>query len=170
VEDSHPSDRTSSAPTHQRNAPRPDTPSPPPPQVTPSSLLLHYYSSRPGLWPIVVGVLKGMSKEFFGFELGVELMQSREEGADHEVFQLTYPHQAQLEGWGAELSDGDASGLYRMPPGLFYRLHPFHLLLAEDLTVVQAGPAIRKIAPALAMGDELGKHFKVRRGFMFGGE
>jgi hypothetical protein len=34
--------------------------------VGPESLLLHYYSSRPGLWPIVVGVLKGMSKTYFG--------------------------------------------------------------------------------------------------------
>lgn len=112
--------------------------------------MLHYYSSRPGLWPIVVGVLKGgcwlvgagwlalgrsgvlvpqapastqlpcasppglaprsstspprgappppqsppgMSKEYFGFELGVELVESRDGGADHEVFRLTYPYQ-----------------------------------------------------------------------------
>lgn len=65
-------------------------------QVTPESLLLHYYSSRPGLWPIVVGVLKGMSKEYFGFEVGVELLESRDEGADHEVFRLSYPYQEQV--------------------------------------------------------------------------
>ena len=46
----------------------PDLP-PLPSQITPDSLLLHYYSSRPGLWPIVVGVLKGLSKEYFGFEV-----------------------------------------------------------------------------------------------------
>lgn len=33
-----------------------------PPQVTATSLELHYYSARPGLWPIVVGVLKGVCK------------------------------------------------------------------------------------------------------------
>lgn len=41
------------------------------PQVTPESLLLHYFSNRPGLWPIVVGVLKGMSNDYFKLDLQV---------------------------------------------------------------------------------------------------
>lgn len=40
-------------------------------QVTPESLLLHYFSNRPGLWPIVVGVLKGMSNDYFKLDLKV---------------------------------------------------------------------------------------------------
>jgi hypothetical protein len=55
-------------------------------QVTPESLLLHYYSNRPGLWPIVVGVLKGMSQDYFKLDLAFELLHSRDKGdADHEV-------------------------------------------------------------------------------------
>lgn len=55
-------------------------------QVTPESLLLHYYSPRPGLWPIVVGVLKGVAAGFFSLQLQVELLHSRERGdSDHEV-------------------------------------------------------------------------------------
>jgi hypothetical protein len=55
-------------------------------QVTPESLLLHYYSSRPGLWPIVVGALKGMSTAFFKLQLQIEVLHSREKGdCDHEV-------------------------------------------------------------------------------------
>lgn len=48
---------------------------------------LHYYSSRPALWPIVVGVLKGVSKEYFKFDITIDLLSARErdEGADHEV-------------------------------------------------------------------------------------
>jgi Haem-NO-binding len=55
--------------------------------VTPESLLLHYYSSRPGLWPIVKGVLSGMAVQFFGLEgLNLELLHSRHAGdCDHEV-------------------------------------------------------------------------------------
>lgn len=130
-------------------------------QVTPESLLLHYYSSRPGLWPIVVGVLKGMSKEFFGFEVGVELVESRDEGAHHEVFRLTYPYQETLRHYGGGGADA-ALASYAMPPALFYRLFPFHLLLAEDLTVLQAGPQVKRIAPSLAPGDRFVRHFKVR--------
>lgn len=40
-------------------------------QITPESLLLHYFSNRPGLWPIVVGVLKGLSSDYFNCELQV---------------------------------------------------------------------------------------------------
>jgi hypothetical protein len=40
-------------------------------QVTSESLLLHYFSNRPGLWPIVVGVLKGMSNDYFKLDLQV---------------------------------------------------------------------------------------------------
>lgn len=55
-------------------------------QVKAESLVLHYHSARPALWPIVVGVLKGVCQEFFGFEVDVELTASREAGtSDHEV-------------------------------------------------------------------------------------
>lgn len=40
-------------------------------QVTPESLQLHYFSNRPGLWPIVVGVLKGLSNDYFKLDLQV---------------------------------------------------------------------------------------------------
>lgn len=33
--------------------------------------MLHYFSNRPGLWPIVVGVLKGMSNDYFKLDLKV---------------------------------------------------------------------------------------------------
>jgi hypothetical protein len=40
-------------------------------QVTAESLDLHYFSNRPGLWPIVVGVLKGLSNDYFKLDLQV---------------------------------------------------------------------------------------------------
>lgn len=138
--------------------------------MTPESLLLHYHSSRPGLWPIVVGVLRGMSKEYFGFEVGVELVRSRDDGADHEVFRLTYPRQEALRGYGDDAAaavDAAAAGaLYGMPPALFYRLHPFHVLLADDLSVLQAGPGLRRIAPACRPGEPFVRHFKVRHPYV----
>lgn len=55
-------------------------------QVTPESLLLHYNSMRPGLWAIVVGVLKGVSSQYFNMPLQIQLLHSRERGdSDHEV-------------------------------------------------------------------------------------
>lgn len=44
------------------SSPPPSSLPPVPLQVTGTSLLLHYHSVRPALWPIVVGVLKGASQ------------------------------------------------------------------------------------------------------------
>jgi hypothetical protein len=57
------------------------------PKVTPTSLELHYYSSRPGLWSLVVGVLKSMAPRYCGIaQLGIKLIAARHLGnCDHEV-------------------------------------------------------------------------------------
>jgi len=34
-------------------------------KVTPKSVELHYFSKRPALWPLVVGVLRGMARSYF---------------------------------------------------------------------------------------------------------
>ncbi len=39
--------------------------------MTPTSLLLHYQSMRPALWPIVSGVLKGVAPVLFSHEVQV---------------------------------------------------------------------------------------------------
>lgn len=51
---------------------------------TPSSLTLHYYSERPGLAPLVIGLLKGLG-ERFGLRLEVEVRRSEGE-RPHDVF------------------------------------------------------------------------------------
>lgn len=38
-------------------------------QVTSTSLLLHYHSRQPGLWPLLVGILKSVTKKVLGHEL-----------------------------------------------------------------------------------------------------
>lgn len=59
--------------------------------VGPESLELHYYSNRPALGPIVVGVLRGLAERYWGMgeQLIVRLLRGREDGTDdHEVFTL----------------------------------------------------------------------------------
>ncbi|BBM86917.1 heme NO-binding domain-containing protein [Candidatus Uabimicrobium amorphum] len=57
--------------------------------VTENSLLLHYYSHRKGLAPMVIGLLQGLGKRF-SLEVVVTLTQSREQGADHDIFSVTW--------------------------------------------------------------------------------
>lgn len=51
-----------------------------------------------------------------------------------------------------------------MPAHLFYKLHPFHLLISEDMTLLQVGPAIERTVPGVKVGDHFITHFKVGGG------
>ena len=58
----------------------------PPLQVTPTSLVLHYYSQRQGLSPWVEGIVDEVATTMFGVQISMETMRSRKQGtSDHEV-------------------------------------------------------------------------------------
>ena len=63
-------------------------------EMTAGSMRLHYYSSRAGLAPFVVGLLHGLAKHF---SVTLEVEHVSAEGADHEEFLLKYA-QAQETG------------------------------------------------------------------------
>ncbi|MEH2323252.1 MAG: heme NO-binding domain-containing protein [Nostoc sp.] len=54
-----------------------------------NTLELHYHSSREGLAPMVVGLVKGLGTRF-NTEVNVTQTQNREEGAEHDVFLIEY--------------------------------------------------------------------------------
>ena len=53
-------------------------------------LHLHYYSSRPGLTPMVVGLIRGLAA-VLATEVEVTVVDSRASGADHDTFLVRYP-------------------------------------------------------------------------------
>ena len=53
--------------------------------LTDHSLLLHYYTHRPGLAPFVVGLVEGLGA-LFGNEARVTQTESKAAGASHDVF------------------------------------------------------------------------------------
>lgn len=53
--------------------------------VDDSTVTLHYLTERPGLAPMVRGLLKGLASRF-DTTIEIELTESRSEGADHDVF------------------------------------------------------------------------------------
>lgn len=68
--------------------------------VQEESLNLHYHSTRLGLAPMVVGLLKGVGKRF-KTEVDVTQTRSREQGAPHDEFSINFKVQ--------ETCDGDSS-------------------------------------------------------------
>jgi hypothetical protein len=57
-----------------------------------ASLKLHYRSSREGLAPMIVGLVKGLGTRF-DTEVDITQTQSRDDGAEHDEFLVKYkPH------------------------------------------------------------------------------
>lgn len=51
--------------------------------------ILHYYSDRPGLEHIVIGIVKAVAKELHSAEVHVEVIQSKTDDCDHVQFAIT---------------------------------------------------------------------------------
>jgi hypothetical protein len=58
-------------------------------EITDHSLRLHYHSHRPGLAPFVVGLMQGLGR-MFQTPVTVRRIEAKEEGADHDVFTVTW--------------------------------------------------------------------------------
>jgi hypothetical protein len=56
---------------------------------TATSLVLHYQSNRQGLTPFVIGLVEGLAQRF-SVEVQVEIVHTRDGGADHEAFLVRY--------------------------------------------------------------------------------
>lgn len=55
--------------------------------VTAKGLVLHYFSERSGLAPMVIGLVEGLGKRF-GQQLEIERLTRREAGDDHDSFAI----------------------------------------------------------------------------------
>ncbi|GFR47155.1 hypothetical protein Agub_g8846, partial [Astrephomene gubernaculifera] len=131
--------------------------------VGPESLELHYYSNRPALGPIVVGVLQGLAERYWdvgGGRLGVQLLRGRDDGSeDHEVFLVTYPYQEVLRSWDEATAPKHS---FTLNPDTFYNIFPFHILLDKQCCVLQTGAALARLFPEMQQGTYLGDHFQLR--------
>jgi hypothetical protein len=52
------------------------------------SIHVHYFSKRYGLKEFVRGLLQGLG-EMYSTEVAIELLESRDEGSDHEIFKVS---------------------------------------------------------------------------------
>ncbi len=57
--------------------------------ITDSTLLLHYRSDRPGLTPLVIGLVKGLGK-MFNTAVEIAVVEDKAAGADHDIFRINY--------------------------------------------------------------------------------
>lgn len=54
-----------------------------------NTFLLHYHSKRDGLWPMVLGFIKGLGQRF-NTSVEISRVGGKENGLDHDQFRVTY--------------------------------------------------------------------------------
>ena len=58
-------------------------------EATPNGLHLHYFTRRPGLTAFVTGLLQGLG-QLYGTPCSSTMIQRKDQGADHDVFAVTW--------------------------------------------------------------------------------
>ncbi|XP_075234533.1 guanylate cyclase soluble subunit beta-1-like [Lycorma delicatula] len=111
------------------------------------ALVLHYYSDRPGLEHIVIGIVKTVASKLHDTEVEVEITKTKEE-CDHVQFLIT-----EKSGRGkvanTPIEEIQTMSLEpKVSPATFCRVFPFHLMFDRDLCVQQTGATISRILPS----------------------
>nr|CAD7570520.1 unnamed protein product [Timema californicum] len=110
------------------------------------ALVLHYYSDRPGLEHIVIGIVKTVASKLHDTEVAVEIFKTKEE-CDHVQFLITelsgpgrvsHPEMAEIETLSLEP---------KVSPATFCRVFPFHLMFDRKLKIVQTGSTVARVMP-----------------------
>jgi guanylate cyclase soluble subunit beta len=138
-------------------------------RLSPTVLVIHYYSARPLLWSLVVGILTGVARAHWNHGIECRLLRGKDDGScDHDVIEVTLPPEAAMAEDAAvarwrRRSDFVRASAHSLEPGLFARLFPFHMVLSDDgLAVLSTGDVLRRVLPAVKDGDAFTAHFEVR--------
>eukprot|EP00043_Microstomoeca_roanoka_P010936 m.103362 g.103362 ORF g.103362 m.103362 type:complete len:841 (-) comp15041_c0_seq1:85-2607(-) len=109
-------------------------------------ILLHYYSSRPGLWPYAYNLLKKVAQTLYGFDFEAEHYQKKDEGKDHDIFKLYVPEEAFA---GEDFDENQhqaalANAKLSADPLLFDELFPWHVQIDRKMRVLSMGSSLQK--------------------------
>ncbi|XP_014243473.1 guanylate cyclase soluble subunit beta-1 [Cimex lectularius] len=110
------------------------------------TLILHYYSDRPGLEHIVIGIVKEVTSSLHNTEVKVEIIKTKEE-CDHVQFLITE------KGGNGKVAPPDLNEFEtlsqepKISPKTFCNIFPFHMMFDRELKLHQTGSAIARIIP-----------------------
>ncbi|XP_046624706.1 soluble guanylate cyclase gcy-33-like [Neodiprion virginianus] len=116
------------------------------------ALILHYYSDRPGLEHIVIGIVKTVAKKLHGTDVDMRILKTKNE-CDHVQFLIT---DSSTPGVVSKPMIAELQTLSREPrvsPATFCRVFPFHLMFNRQLTIVQTGSTITRVIPQVSTGN-----------------
>ncbi|CAK1542685.1 unnamed protein product [Leptosia nina] len=111
------------------------------------ALVLHYYSDRPGLEHIVIGIVKTVTSKLHNTEVQVEILKTKEE-CDHVQYLITETSTGRVS--APEMTEIETLSIEpKVSPATFCRVFPFHLMFDRELNIVQAGRSVTRLLPRL---------------------
>ncbi|KFM79990.1 Guanylate cyclase soluble subunit beta-1, partial [Stegodyphus mimosarum] len=113
------------------------------------TLILHYYSEREGLEPIVIGLVKAVASKLHKTEVEVEVVQRKSSTCDHVQFAIRdrNPSKNQTDQETEEFETLSMEN--KISPATFCRAFPFHIMFDRSHFVRQAGTSVARVLPAL---------------------
>ncbi|XP_014277846.1 guanylate cyclase soluble subunit beta-1 isoform X2 [Halyomorpha halys] len=117
-------------------------------EVDDGNLILHYYSDRPGLEHIVIGIVKTVASKLHNTDIEMEIIKDKTE-CDHVQFMIT---EIKKDGQKTPTKRRNvtciiANGPPRVSPRTFCKIFPFHFLFDRNLQIRQVGEKIATILP-----------------------
>ncbi|KAK6032050.1 heme NO binding associated, partial [Ostertagia ostertagi] len=142
------------------------------------SITLHYYTGRPGLYPIVKGVLKEAAKRVFEIDVALTItgrtqrsvqMATGERIEEHVIFlvKTVNPDGSGIESLGSVPNRPTQSNDFkiRLTNEDFITTFPYHFVVDQDCKLVQAGRELYNYVPRdlLVPGTPLIRIFEINR-------
>ncbi|KAK5643100.1 hypothetical protein RI129_006945 [Pyrocoelia pectoralis] len=110
------------------------------------ALILHYYSDRPGLEHIVIGIVKTVASKLHDTEVEVEIIRTKQD-CDHVQFLIT-ERSARGKHQLPEIDEIETLSLEpKVSPATFCRVFPFHIMFNREMTIIQTGTTILRVIP-----------------------
>ncbi|XP_046380373.2 guanylate cyclase soluble subunit beta-2-like [Haliotis rufescens] len=129
------------------------------------SLMLHYYTTRPRLYPIVIGSVRAVGREIFKQKVDITVLEQSREVIDggktqeHTVFKVIVHkglknERRSPEGQEERLSSGNMKvavptniSAFHLNAGQFCSAFPYHIIFDKYLKIRQCGVMIHKLCP-----------------------
>ncbi|XP_054709218.1 guanylate cyclase soluble subunit beta-1-like [Uloborus diversus] len=115
------------------------------------TLILHYYSERAGLEPIVIGIVKAVASKLHKTEVEVEVVQNKSSTCDHVQFAITDRNAAKRQTEQETEEFETLSIENKISPATFCRAFPFHIMFNRNHMVQQAGTSIARVLPSITL-------------------
>uniref|UniRef100_T1ITQ6 Guanylate cyclase soluble subunit beta-1 n=1 Tax=Strigamia maritima TaxID=126957 RepID=T1ITQ6_STRMM len=113
------------------------------------ALILHYYSERGGLEPIVIGIVTAAAKEILNTEIDMKIIQTTEK-SDHTQFEIIEKNKPEkINDKECEEFDVLSQGESNISPATFSQAFPFHIIFDRNMIVRQSGQTITRVLPQL---------------------